>query len=97
MKIAIPKGLSFLANHDFNSFVPGINDLIDGIVITESGDTVRTTSYAERITMGKEAHEALRAFDKALAAGDSAGMDAAKADLKENHQYLASLTKLFHL
>ena len=87
MKIAIPKGLSFLANHDFNSFVPGINDLIDGIVITESGDTVRTTSYAERITMGKEAHEALRAFDKALAAGDSAGMDAAKADLKKNYQY----------
>lgn len=87
MKIAIPKGLSFLANHDFNSFVPGINDLIDGVVITESGDTVRTTSYAERITMGKEAHEALRAFDKALAAGDSAGMDAAKADLKKNYQY----------
>ena len=87
MKIALPKGLSFLANHDFNSFVPGINDLIDGVTITETGDTVRTVTYAERIAMGKKAHEALRAFDKALAAGDNAAMDSAKAALKENYQY----------
>jgi len=26
----IPYGLSILANNDYNSFVPGINDLIDG-------------------------------------------------------------------
>ena len=84
MKIAIPRGLSFLANHDFDSFVPGINDLINGVSINEVGDTV---SYAERIVMGKKAHEALRRFDKALTAGDTAAMDLARAEIKENYPY----------
>ncbi len=87
MKIAIPRGLSFLANHDFDSFVPGINDLINGVSINEVGDTVNTVSYAERIVMGKKAHEALRRFDKALTAGDTAAMDLARAEIKENYPY----------
>lgn len=87
MKIAIPRGLSFLANHDFDSFVPGINDLINGESINEAGDTVNTVSYAERIVMGKKAHEALRRFDKALTAGDTAAMDLARAEIKENYPY----------
>ncbi|MCM1254900.1 MAG: cytochrome ubiquinol oxidase subunit I [Duncaniella sp.] len=86
-KIAIPKGLSFLATHDFNAFVPGINDLIEGREITQSGDTTNTVSYSERIAMGKEAHEALRAFDIALSKGDNAGMEAAKAGIKDNYKY----------
>ncbi|MCM1051216.1 MAG: cytochrome ubiquinol oxidase subunit I [Paenibacillus sp.] len=87
MKIAIPRGLSFLANHDFDSFVPGINDLINGVSINEAGDTVNTVSYAERIVMGKKAHEALRRFDKALTAGDTVAMDLARAEIKENYPY----------
>ncbi len=87
MKIAIPRGLSFLANHDFDSFVPGINDLINGVSINEAGDTINTVSYAERIVMGKNAHEALRRFDKALTAGDTAAMDLARAEIKENYPY----------
>lgn len=87
MKIAIPRGLSFLANHDFDSFVPGINELINGVSINEVGDTVNTVSYAERIVMGKKAHEALRRFDKALTAGDTAAMDLARAEIKENYPY----------
>ena len=87
MKIAIPRGLSFLANHDFDSFVPGINDLINGVSINEAGDTINTVSYAERIVMGKKAHEALRRFDKALTAGDTAAMDLARAEIKENYPY----------
>ncbi len=86
-KIAIPNGLSILANMDAQSFVPGINDLIEGIRIDENGDTLRTDSYADRIAMGKEAHESLRAFDKAMAAGDTAAMDAAKAELQKNYKY----------
>lgn len=85
--ISIPKGLSFLATHDFNAFVPGINDLIDGIELTPEGDTIRTDSYAERIAIGLKAHEALRAFDTAAAAGDSAAMASAAAKLKENYRY----------
>lgn len=86
-KIAIPRGLSYLANSDFNSFVPGINDLIDGVSYNGDGETVNTVSYADRIVMGKKAHEALRSFDTALAAGDSAAMDAARAEIKANYPY----------
>ena len=85
--ISIPKGLSILATHRVNAFVPGINDLIDGIELTEAGDTIRTDSYARRIEIGKEAHEALRRFDAASARGDSAAMSAAAADLKANYRY----------
>lgn len=85
--ISIPKGLSLLATHSLNGFVPGINDLINGIELTESGDTIHTVSYAERIAMGRQAHEALRAYDTAMAAGDTAAMSAAAADLKANYQY----------
>ena len=85
--ISIPKGLSFLATHDFNAFVPGINDLIDGVELTENGDTIRHDSYARRIEMGREAHEALRRFDQASAAGDTAAMAQASADLKANYKY----------
>ena len=87
MKIAIPYGLSFLANHDFGSFVPGINDLIAGRSINTDGDTVNTVSYADRIVRGREAHEALRRFDAALAAGDNVAMDEARAEIKANYPY----------
>lgn len=86
-KIALPYGLSFLANHDPNSFVPGINDLIEGRMITADGDTVNTVSYAERIARGKEAHRALRDFDAAFAKSDSAAMDKARAEIKENYPF----------
>lgn len=85
--ISIPYGLSILANHDPNTFVPGINDLLEGIRITPEGDTIRTDSYAERIVIGKRAHEALREFDHAMAKGDKAGMDEARARLKEDYRY----------
>lgn len=86
-KIGIPKGLSILANHDLNSFVPGINDLIDGTGMTAEGDTVNTVSYANRIEMGREAHDALRRFDSAMAAGDTAAMNSARSEIKENYKY----------
>jgi cytochrome d ubiquinol oxidase subunit I len=85
--ISIPYGLSILANHDANSFVPGINDLIDGIELTAEGDTVRTVGYAERIERGRAAHEALRAYDAAIVAGDSTAMDTALAALKADYPY----------
>lgn len=85
--ISIPKGLSFLATHDMNAFVPGINDLINGVEITSEGDTIRTDSYAQRIETGKAAHEALRRFDAASAKGDTAAMASATADLRKNYKY----------
>ena len=85
--IAIPYGLSFLATHDPNAFVPGIDDLIEGIELTPEGDTIHTVGYAERIAIGREAHAALRAYDKARADGDSTAKNIALADLKEAYPY----------
>ena len=85
--IDIPKGLSILANHDINSFVPGINDLIDGVELTAAGDTIRTVSYTERIARGKAAHESLRRFDEALGSNDTVAMKIARDELNANFQY----------
>lgn len=85
--VDIPKGLSILANHDPESFVAGIDDLIAGVSIDENGDTINTVSYAERIARGKASHEALRRFDQAMAQGDTAAMDAARADIKKDFPY----------
>ncbi len=87
LDIQIPYGLSFLATHNPHAFVPGINDLIDGVRMTEDGDTFHVDSYADRIAIGKKAHEALRAYDTAMAQSDSEGMAAAQAQLKENYKY----------
>ena len=86
-EISIPYGLSILANHDANSFVPGINNLIYGYELTADGDTIRTESYAERIARGREAREALAAYDVASAAGDSAAMASAREAINENFRY----------
>lgn len=86
-EIAIPYGLSILANHDAHSFVPGINNLIYGYELDANGDTIKTTSYAERMAMGREARTALLDFDKASKADDEAAMSEAKARIKENFKY----------
>lgn len=85
--ISIPYGLSLLATHNPHAFVPGINDLIEGIELTPQGDTIRHDSYATRIAMGKRAHESLRAFDAAIAAGNKAAADSAAQALKEDYKY----------
>lgn len=85
--ISLPYGLSFLATHNPHAFVPGINDLINGIELTESGDTVHTISYADRIELGKRAHEALRAFDSASAQGDTTAMATASQELEKYYTH----------
>lgn len=85
--ISIPYGLSFLATHDPHAFVPGIKNLVEGYELSADGDTVRTESYADRIAIGRAAHEALRAFDTAQAANNTAAMDSARQALEENYRY----------
>lgn len=86
-KMGIPYGLSILANHDPNTFVPGINDIIEGVSYTPEGERISTVSYADRITLGKKSHEALREFDRAMAAGDTAAMAKARADIKDTYRF----------
>lgn len=85
--VDIPKGLSILARHDANAFVPGINDIIAGVDYDSEGNLVNTVSYAERINRGKASHEALRRYDTALATQDTAAMAAAKKDLMVDYPY----------
>ncbi len=85
--IDVPYGLSILAKHDPNAFVPGITDIIEGVDVDENGDTINTISYAERIARGKLAHEALRDYDKAKAAGNTEAMNAAHERLKADYPY----------
>ena len=52
--VKIPKLLSFFATHDFNSFVPGITDLIEG------NETHGIMSAYEKAARGKEAQNTLK-------------------------------------
>lgn len=83
----IPKGLSILAKHDADAFVPGIDDLIEGVELTASGDTIHTVSYAERIERGRRAQAALADYDAARKAGDEAAMALASERIKADYQY----------
>jgi len=85
--IEIPKGLSYLIYSEGNKFVPGINDLIEGITINAEGDTVHSLSYADKIAIGKTAQQALREYSAADEAGDRSAMDTAAAIVKENFRY----------
>jgi len=57
--IGIPKLLSFLATHDFNAFVPGIVDLIEG------NEEQGIMSAYEKAKRGKEAQIVLKSFKEA--------------------------------
>ncbi len=84
--ISIPYGLSILAKHDPNAFVPGIADIVKGVDIV-NGDTVNTVSYAERIERGKAAHKALAAYDTARKAGDKTAMETSLKDFRADYPY----------
>lgn len=86
-EISLPYGLSVLANHNPNTFVPGINDIIKGITLTPDGDTLNTISYADRIAMGKAARAALLDYDQALKIDDKAAMAEAQSRIDENYRY----------
>lgn len=88
LSITLPKGLSLLAKHDVNAFVPGINNLLDGYEVTAEGDTVYTgESYATRIEMGRTSHQALKVYEQAKKAGNQAMADSALRVMQENYKY----------
>lgn len=81
--IKIPKMLSVLANHDADSFVPGVNDILLGRTINSNGDTLYGASVAERIANGKIAQQDLREYEAARAKGDTVMMAETQARLNE--------------
>ncbi len=84
--IDIPKGLSLLIDGTTDRFVPGIDDLIAGRTIEADGDTVYSTSYADRIASGKLAIAALRDYERARKDADPKAMAEAEATLKANFE-----------
>lgn len=84
-EISIPKGLSILANHDPNSFVPGINDLLNGYEYEKYGAKIKVEGVDTKIERGKTAIEALRMYGTAREKGDSAAMKASLAQLNKDY------------
>ncbi len=87
--ISIPKGLSFLANRDADSFVPGISDIINGGYEYEDieGNKVTAVSFYDKVAKGRIAIKALEAYQKAKNVGNGKAMGQAKEALLENFQY----------
>lgn len=86
-EVSIPKGLSILAKHDANAYVPGINDLINGYEVTENGRVIKSLGYADRIEAGRRAQEALKQYGAAEEAGDTAAMALASKALQADFEY----------
>jgi cytochrome d ubiquinol oxidase subunit I len=80
-KIEAPGLLSYLAHRDFDAFVPGINDLIDG------NQTENIPPVEERIEKGKIAIQALADFKKAKEQENDSAATAALVLLEENYQH----------
>jgi cytochrome d ubiquinol oxidase subunit I len=83
-KIELPKMLSFLAERNFNAFVPGINDLIKGGYDTPEG---KALSIEEKMEKGKIAISALAQYREAKKANDAILAAEAKLHLEENFNY----------
>ncbi|GHU62041.1 cytochrome d ubiquinol oxidase subunit I [Bacteroidia bacterium] len=81
--ISLPKTLSFLATRDFNGYVPGIKDIINGYE-TPNG---RELSLNEKIEKGKIARSALIQYREAKKANDNSKMAESKKTLDENMSY----------
>jgi len=80
--IKIPYVLSFLANRSFDSFVPGINDLVFG------NKDEGIVGVGEKITLGKMALSDLISYKEAKAGGDAVAAEAALTKFKVNQDYL---------
>jgi cytochrome d ubiquinol oxidase subunit I len=82
LKIEIPQGLSILAQHKTDAFVPGINNVIAGGYRNESGKIV--PSVAEKMERGRTAIAAFDTYRKALRDNDSEAMGHALNTLRAN-------------
>ena len=83
--IEVPKALSFMATNDFEGYVPGINNILNGYT-TPDGQV--EPSIDEKIERGKQAIAALAAYRQAKHEGaEEAVINAQLALLNENMPY----------
>jgi len=89
INISIPQGLSLLVDRKLNTFVPGIEDIIEGgyTYIDGDGNEQVAMPVRERMKKGKIALESLAMYKKAKEAGDEEGKEMALSLLKENYPH----------
>lgn len=86
-KVEMPQLLSFLAYHDFNAFVPGVKDIVDGgfIYKTAEGKEAVALSAEAKMASGKLALQALSDYKKAKAEKNDTLAAKHKATLEANY------------
>lgn len=84
VKVPIPGLLSFLGYRDFEAFVPGIKDIIEGGYETSEGTAL---SFEERKERGKMAQTALDEYKKAMSIKDTSNALIHKKILRENYAH----------
>ena len=84
LNIPIPKMLSFLAVRDFNGYVPGINNIVQGGYDTPRG---KALSIEEKMAKGKIASEALKQYKEAKKTYNTVLEAEARHTLDENFAY----------
>ncbi len=64
VNLSVPKALSFMVDSDFNSFVPGISDIIEGgyKYKTLDGEEKTAISFQEKVERGNMARRALALY-----------------------------------
>lgn len=87
LRIGIPYALSFMATHDFNGFVPGVNDIIKGGYKNSEG--IIEPPMAEKMSIGREVIAALAQYRemKANNQGSQKELEEKAAFIKENMKY----------
>jgi len=87
--IKVPGLLSLMANRKLDSYVPGVNDLIDGgyPLVTKQGDSLITLSAEQKMEKGKLAVQGLKEYKLAKTAGNDSLAKVYLAQLEENFPY----------
>lgn len=80
--ITIPKLLSFLGYHDFNAYVPGIQNIIDGYT---SNDGTIYPSLSQRMANGRNAIETLKNYKLAIETKNDTLAQQALTTLQQNY------------
>ena len=83
--IKVPYALSFMATNDFEGYVPGINDILNGY---DKADGTQEPSVDEKIERGKKAITALADYRKAKKEGaDSVILNSQLSIINSNMKY----------
>lgn len=84
LALEFPKFLSWLSFGDFNAYVPGIKNIVEGGYEKPDGTIAR--SFEERKARGQTAINALKSYKEAEAAGDSENVAIQAAIIKDNYE-----------